>query len=264
MPRGERTILGALTKAIGKAECYIYIEEQYLWDGELADAIGQAMVREPRLRLIVVLAATTQFLPPTWEESQYHARSLFFKTVMDVSAKKDIAFGPKTRVYPYGLYQTPNDGGHPIYVHSKLVIIDDRYVAVGSANVNGRSMHIDTELALGIVDRTTELNKLDGLDARVCVFARNLRETLWKEHLGLTSLPADPIRALGEFPQGFVTPWSPRSVYTWPTNEAEAKIWTRHHARCYVNKPGTFHASTAEERMFDRTERRWRTGNLGE
>ena len=29
---------------------------------------------------------------------------------------------------------------HPIYVHSKLMIVDDDYLIVGSANINQRSM----------------------------------------------------------------------------------------------------------------------------
>ena len=39
---------------------------------------------------------------------------------------------------------------HPIYVHSKLMIVDDEYVVVGTANVNQRSMggSRDTEVAV--------------------------------------------------------------------------------------------------------------------
>ena len=40
---------------------------------------------------------------------------------------------------------------HPIYVHSKLMIVDDDYIIVGSANINQRSMagSRDTEIAMG-------------------------------------------------------------------------------------------------------------------
>ena len=39
---------------------------------------------------------------------------------------------------------------HPIYVHSKLMIVDDEYILVGTANVNQRSMagSRDTEVAV--------------------------------------------------------------------------------------------------------------------
>ena len=180
---------------------------------------------------------------------------------MGVSSKSEIMFGPKTRVYAYGLFQTPDVGERPIYVHSKLVIIDDRYVAIGSANVDARSMHIETELTLGIVDAKTEKSQLDGQDADICVFARNLREKLWKEHLGVKDLPPDPIKALGNLPQGFTFDWSKQQnpVYTWPVNENEANIWTTHHIRCYVNQPGSAHTLTAAgKRMLDRNQRQWR------
>ena len=65
MPYGERTVLCALKKAIENAECYIYIEEQFLWDCELADLIGAQMKKNPGLRLIVVMAAESEF-PPTF------------------------------------------------------------------------------------------------------------------------------------------------------------------------------------------------------
>ena len=40
---------------------------------------------------------------------------------------------------------------HMIYVHSKLIIVDDSYVITGSANINQRSLDgdRDSELAIG-------------------------------------------------------------------------------------------------------------------
>ena len=154
MPNGEMTVLAGLAKAIRNAECYIYIEEQYLWDCELADLIRQQLKAKPGLRLIVVLAAESSLLPVMWTYN-FHLRSEFLRRVMGVATKADIAFGPKTRVYVYGLYQTLEKAPKAVYVHSKLIIIDDRYVAIGSANVDRRSMRIETELTFGIVDADT-------------------------------------------------------------------------------------------------------------
>jgi phosphatidylserine/phosphatidylglycerophosphate/cardiolipin synthase-like enzyme len=247
MPYGERTVLCALKKAIENAECYIYIEEQFLWDCELADFIGAQMKKNDKLRLIVVMAAESEF-PPRFRAYHYHLRSLFFKNVMGVSSKSKISFGSKTRVYAYGLFQRPEAGGKPIYVHSKLFIVDDRYVAVGSANVDARSMHIETELTLGIVDATTQKSKLRGQDADVCVFAKDLREKLWKELLGVANLNPDPIEALKEFP-----PYD----NDWPANEKEAKSLTRNFIRCYINQPGLPALTPAGRRMLDRNQRQW-------
>lgn len=39
----------------------------------------------------------------------------------------------------------------PIYIHSKLMIVDDRYIAVGSANFNNRGFRLDTEMTLTLL-----------------------------------------------------------------------------------------------------------------
>jgi phosphatidylserine/phosphatidylglycerophosphate/cardiolipin synthase-like enzyme len=81
-------------------------------------------------------------------------------------------------------------------VHSKLVLIDDRFAMLGSANFRARSMRgVDTELQLALVA---------GDDT-----VRRLRATLWAEHLGLEPIERPLIddldRALGH--------WHP----AWPT-----------------------------------------------
>ena len=259
MQLGERTILAALKKAIKQAECYIYIEDQFLWDCEIADFIlarNQELVakKAKKLRLIVVLAAETELkgIVGSLGEHTYHLRSLFFMKVMDKNSKADITFGDSTGVYAYGLYQNQAKR-KPIYVHSKLIIIDDRYVAIGSANVDVRSMHIETELTLGIVDGDTVDGTLDNQNnTKLCRFAVELRQKLWKEHLGISKFKkangrVNPIAELEDFPgvNGF-----------WPANEKTAKASQKHHVRCYVNRPGQELLSAPPARLLDREERR--------
>ena len=43
-----------------------------------------------------------------------------------------------------------NEAGTPIYVHAKVLTIDDRLLRVGSSNLNNRSMGFDTECDLAI------------------------------------------------------------------------------------------------------------------
>ena len=45
----------------------------------------------------------------------------------------------------FRVYVPMTSGGSPIYVHAKLTIIDDEIVRVGSANMNNRSMGLDSE-----------------------------------------------------------------------------------------------------------------------
>lgn len=80
-----------------------------------------------------------------------------------------------------------------IYVHSKCMIVDDNVVIVGSANINDRSLmgDRDSEIAAMIVDpQCTQATLCGNKPAMVRQFARDLRQSLWKKHLGLTeSLP---------------------------------------------------------------------------
>src|SRR3546814_3269012 len=43
------------------------------------------------------------------------------------------------------IYVPHTEQGDPIYVHAKTAIVDDRLIRVGSANLNNRSMGLDSE-----------------------------------------------------------------------------------------------------------------------
>ena len=74
-----------------------------------------------------------------------------------------------------------------IYLHDKLMIVDDRTVLVGSANVNDRSLlgTRDSEVAVLLHDANTVRTKMDGEEWEAGEFAYSLRCRLWREHLGL-------------------------------------------------------------------------------
>ncbi|WP_043310726.1 phospholipase D-like domain-containing protein [Pseudomonas sp. ML96] len=75
-----------------------------------------------------------------------------------------------------------------IYIHSKLLIADDRVAILGSANINDRSLQgeRDSELAVIVRDSTPITIKLDGVnDAVVGKSVHELRVALWKKHFGL-------------------------------------------------------------------------------
>jgi len=71
-----------------------------------------------------------------------------------------------------------------VYVHAKMLIADDEYIIVGSANINERSMagNRDTELAMGAYEEDWE----HATEARGAI--HQFRMNLWGEHLN-TSLP---------------------------------------------------------------------------
>ena len=74
-----------------------------------------------------------------------------------------------------------------IYIHSKLLIIDDEKVLLGSANINDRSMKgsRDSEFAVIIEEEKNMDSKMDGKDFVASEYAMTLRKHLMAEHLGI-------------------------------------------------------------------------------
>lgn len=74
-----------------------------------------------------------------------------------------------------------------LYIHSKLLIADDRLVICGSANLNDRSQlgtH-DSEIAVVIENGPQVSSTLNGKPYRVSKFASSLRREVFRKHLGL-------------------------------------------------------------------------------
>lgn len=73
------------------------------------------------------------------------------------------------------------------YVHSKLLIVDDRRVLIGSANLNDRSQkgNGDSETAVVIEDTNRFESVMNGEKYMAAPFAASFRRHLWRQHLGL-------------------------------------------------------------------------------
>jgi phospholipase D1/2 len=74
-----------------------------------------------------------------------------------------------------------------LYIHSKVMIVDDRRVIMGSANLNDRSQKGDgdSEIALVVEDGDMVRTTMDGHPYMAARFAATLRRKLFREHLGL-------------------------------------------------------------------------------
>ncbi|KDQ51771.1 hypothetical protein JAAARDRAFT_184790 [Jaapia argillacea MUCL 33604] len=74
-----------------------------------------------------------------------------------------------------------------LYIHTKLMIVDDKRVIMGSANLNDRSQRGDgdSEIALVVEDDDMIRSTMDGHPFMVSRFASSLRRKLYREHLGL-------------------------------------------------------------------------------
>lgn len=85
-----------------------------------------------------------------------------------------------------------------LYIHAKLLIVDDRIVVCGSSNLNDRSQlgYHDSELSIVMEDTNRIPSMMDGQPFEAGYHAATLRRYLWREHLGL--LPPQPHDASGD------------------------------------------------------------------
>jgi phospholipase D1/2 len=74
-----------------------------------------------------------------------------------------------------------------LYIHSKVLIVDDRVMVIGSSNLNDRSQlgNRDSEISVVIEDEDKVASLMDGKEYQAGRVVKDLRTKLWREHLGL-------------------------------------------------------------------------------
>ncbi len=160
---GERSVARGYTKAIGRAERMVYVEDQYFWGHGVAEPFESALRAHPELRLVVVIPLVPDVAGLN-RVPQVLGRERALKRLMRVAPG---------RVAAYGL---ENHAGTPVYVHAKVCVIDDTWASTGSDNFNRRSWTHDSELTAVVLDPD---------------HARDLRLTLAAEHLDRLGTVAD-------------------------------------------------------------------------
>jgi phosphatidylserine/phosphatidylglycerophosphate/cardiolipin synthase-like enzyme len=180
-PDGERSIARAFAKAIDRARTLIYLEDQYFWSAEMAGLLANALHRIQELQLIAVVPRypdkDSRLSGPPSRLAQTRAMAV-------------VQAAGGNRV---GIYDLENEVGTPVYVHAKTCVIDDVWATVGSDNLNRRSWTHDSELSCAVIDSDLDDRApLDpgGLGDGSRRFAREVRLSLWAEHLGRP--PDDP------------------------------------------------------------------------
>jgi phosphatidylserine/phosphatidylglycerophosphate/cardiolipin synthase-like enzyme len=174
-PRGERSIARGYAKALGRARALIYVEDQYLWSPEVGRVFAQALTRSPQLRMIAVVPR---------HPDRDGAVSGPLNRIGQQEALRIVRAAGGDRV---AVYDVETEAGRPIYVHAKLCVIDDVWMAVGSDNLNLRSWTHDSEVCCGVIDSARDQRApLDpgGLGDGARVLPREFRLRLWREHLG--------------------------------------------------------------------------------
>jgi phosphatidylserine/phosphatidylglycerophosphate/cardiolipin synthase-like enzyme len=180
-PGGEMSIVLGNAKAMAHARRFIYVEDQYLWGSGVGEHFAAMLTDRPELRLVIVLPTVPDVDGVLARTPQLAARLLALEPILEAGGERVAVFGLTNRL------------GLPIYVHSKICIIDDRWASVGSDNFNRRSWTSDSEIACAVMDdRLDDLGEDDPAPADA--FPLRLRRTLCAEHLGVpeSEVPDDP------------------------------------------------------------------------
>lgn len=149
---------------IARAEHFIYMENQFFTYQKVAKALNKRLKERPQLQVLMLSC---------WEpdgimerKSMWYGRVLF----RDLVEAGDVA---DRVVLAYPISREKNLQ-KPVRIHSKLMIVDDQYLRVGSSNINNRSMSLDSECDLVIA----------GHDAASRTKIRAVRNDLIREHTG--------------------------------------------------------------------------------
>jgi phospholipase D1/2 len=152
--------------AFGAARRTIYCESQYLASAAIADVLAERLAELDGPEIVVVNPLEAE----GWleEEAMGSARALVVRRLREAD-----------RHGRFRIFHPVTTGGEPIYVHAKILVIDDRLLRVGSSNLNNRSLGFDTECDLAIQAPPGEA----GAAMRAAIVA--FRDGLVAEHLGM-------------------------------------------------------------------------------
>jgi phospholipase D1/2 len=151
--------------SIARADRLIYIESQYFTEETLAGALAERL-RERDGPEVVIVAPKECY---GWLERQTMGafRDSAFRQLKDADRHSRLRL-----VYPLA----SRSHEVPTFVHSKVMIVDDELLRIGSANFARRSMGMDTECDLAVEA---------GGDPNTRAGIRRIRNRLIAEHLGL-------------------------------------------------------------------------------
>jgi phosphatidylserine/phosphatidylglycerophosphate/cardiolipin synthase-like enzyme len=191
-------ILDSYKRAILAARYYVYMEHQYIYYPEIGNFIEQAMTDNPGLQVIWTIPFfTEEATDPTQERAKLVREHKLASAITDASQmvagnqlrsqlawngffrlKEMIEKFRKVDPRRFGLFSirrlfktsaATDPTLQMIYPHSKMILCDDRFFSIGSANANGRGFTKDGEINISTPSAQA---------------SKALRERLWGEHLG--------------------------------------------------------------------------------
>jgi phospholipase D1/2 len=182
--RSLREIEQLFIDAIDAADCLIYLETQYFSSRRIYEALVRRMraAARPRLDIVIVVNERAEAVKEELAVGLRQATNL--QGLREVAAASGHALG----VY-YSLCMDANDTYRVTYVHSKVAIVDDCFLTVGSANLTNRSLSVDSEL-----HASWEAPAGSDIGPGLARSIRRVRVSLLAEHSGQHSFRA--VRAL--------------------------------------------------------------------
>jgi len=169
-----REIRRLFRDAVAAAESLVYIENQYFSSQAIYEALVRRMTDRRRARLEIVLVLAKEANAFVEQASIGIAQAKILRHLKQLAAETGHALG----IY-YPAVPSADGAEVPVYIHSKLLLVDDAFLSVGSANMNNRSMGLDTEFNVSWQARQGEENTLRSI--------RDLRLNLLAEHSGLAA-----------------------------------------------------------------------------
>jgi phosphatidylserine/phosphatidylglycerophosphate/cardiolipin synthase-like enzyme/uncharacterized membrane protein YdjX (TVP38/TMEM64 family) len=156
-------------ESIERAERTIYIENQFTTSAQFAARLAARLRANPALEVVIVAPhAHESFLE---SRTMRNGRIRFWRAVREAGGRRVRLVSPAV---------TEHGRTVDVMVHSKVMVIDDRFLRIGSANLNNRSMGADTECDLSI----------EAADDRQRAAIAAVRNRLLGEHCGV---PADEV-----------------------------------------------------------------------
>lgn len=149
--------------AIAAARHAIYIENQYLTANSIGKALTKRLMQADGPEVVMVLPLKT--------DGWLTQNTMDMLRVRLLKQLRAADHHNRLRVY---FPVIPGQDNYPINVHAKIMVVDNRLLVVGSANLNNRSMGLDTECDLAL-----ESNDEQRVEQAICDF----RDRLLAEHL---------------------------------------------------------------------------------
>ena len=162
---------------IAKAEEFVYIENQFLTYEPVAQALNKRLRECPKLRVLAISCDRPQ---GNMERKSMWSPRVKFREIIEAGGVAD-------RVELCHPAARENGVEKPVRIHSKLIIVDDKFLHIGSANLNRRSMGMDTEFDVVIAG--------DDEKSRRKIAA--VRTDLIREHSGREAAEIDRLVATG-------------------------------------------------------------------